>query len=100
MLDMSVEWDRKTNSVSINNTKKRTSDNLYVPNAETAVKIAEAVLIPIYGEEIYKERPFTAEKSGDTWIVKGSLPEGYAGGVAEVEISMSDGKILKVTHSK
>lgn len=100
MLDMSVEWNRKTNSVSISNKEKHTSSNEYVPNAETAIKIAEAVLLPIYGEEIYKERPFTAEQSGDTWIIKGSLPKGYAGGVAEVEISMSDGEILKVTHSK
>ena len=34
------------------------SKNGYVPNAETAVKIAEAVLIPIYGEkQVVAERP-------------------------------------------
>ncbi len=73
----------------------------FVPNQKTAVRVAEAVLSPIYGEEkIISERPFTAELKGDVWTVKGSLPEGYIGGVAEIRISKRTGEILGATHEK
>ena len=74
----------------------------YVPDAKTAECIAEAVWIPIYGKEnIEKERPFHAEVSNGVWTVTGSLPKSYqVGGVAEIEIQQSDGKILRVTHGK
>ena len=76
-------------------------DGGYVPDAETALKIAEAVLIPIYGKEtIDNEKPFEAELKGDIWYVSGRLPEGLLGGVAEIEINKNDGKILRVTHGK
>ncbi|MFZ3215341.1 MAG: NTF2 fold immunity protein [Candidatus Acidiferrales bacterium] len=46
----------------------------FVPNAETAVKVAEAVLLPVYGEEqIISERPFKAALDGDVWTVTGTL---------------------------
>jgi hypothetical protein len=37
----------------------------FVPNKATAIRIAEAVLIPVYGErEIESERPFSADLHG------------------------------------
>jgi hypothetical protein len=74
----------------------------FVPNAETAVKIAEAVLIPVYGEkQILAERPFNVVRKGDVWIVSGTLPcEPCAGGTAEVTISKSSGQILRMIHYK
>jgi hypothetical protein len=73
----------------------------FVPDEKTAVRVAEAVLSPIYGEEkILSERPFSAKLKGDVWTVTGSLPEGMAGGVAEVKISKRTGEILGVTHGK
>jgi hypothetical protein len=46
----------------------------FVPNAETAVKVGEAVLMPVYGEErIVGERPFNAVLQGDVWTVEGTL---------------------------
>jgi hypothetical protein len=75
--------------------------NGFVPNAETAVKIAEAVLIPIYGEkQILSERPFKASRQGEVWTVSGILPPGYVGGVAVVKISRRTGEILSVVHFK
>lgn len=71
-----------------------------VPDSETAIKIAEAVWLPLYGEGIYDEKPFIAELVGKVWIVKGTLPEGKVGGVVEIEISKEDGKIIRVTHGK
>lgn len=73
----------------------------FVPDAKTAIQVAEAVLIPIYGEaQIVSERPFKAELTGKTWHVEGSLPVGASGGVAEVWISKNDCKVLRVTHGK
>lgn len=71
-----------------------------IPNEETAIKIAETILIPIYGERVLKARPFTVELKNEVWYVKGSLPEGYLGGVPYVEIQKNDCKILRVIHSK
>jgi hypothetical protein len=79
----------------------------YVPDAKTAIRIAEAVLIPIYGEkEVQFERPYHAELHGRTWRVYGSLPKlkpGWAwggGGVAEAVIDRYTGKVLRVTHGE
>ena len=72
----------------------------FVPNEETAIKIAEAILIPIYGERVLEKRPFIAKLEGGVWSIKGTLPEGYLGGVPYVKIQKSDCKILMVRHSK
>ena len=75
----------------------------FVPNAETAVKIAEAVLTPVYGEkQVLSERPFTAILEGDSWTVQGTLQcaPNCAGGTALVEISKSTGRILQMFHTK
>lgn len=73
---------------------------VYVPNEETAKKIAEAIWFPIYGEDIYNKGPFVVSSSDSVWIVKGTLPEGMKGGVPYIEIRKIDGKVLKVTHGK
>ena len=81
--------------------ESKNSENMnYVPDEKTAIKVAEAILYPIYGEKIYKQRPFTAILSNDVWIVKGSLPKGMLGGVAYIEIQKSDCRVLEVTHGK
>jgi hypothetical protein len=73
----------------------------YVPDAETAIRIAEAVWIPIYGrDKIEGERPFTAKLWRNVWTVTGSLPDGMLGGTAEIDIRKSDGTILRVIHGK
>ena len=82
----------------------------FVPDADTAVKIAEAVLIPVYGEkQIASERPFSAKLEGDTWTVSGTLhcPDGKGGttticvgGVAVVKISKIDARVVSMIHYK
>ena len=72
----------------------------FVPSEETAIKIAEAVWLPIYGDSLKDERPFHAKVVGEIWHVEGSLPEGWLGGVAEAEISKVDGRILRVSHGQ
>jgi hypothetical protein len=72
-----------------------------VPNEATAIKIAEAIWLPIYGKKIYEDLPFKAElRDSSVWIVQGTLPKGMKGGTAYIEIQKRDCKILKVTHYK
>lgn len=73
----------------------------YVPNEETAIKVAEAIWLPIYGKDIYKEKPFHATLKNDSiWIVQGTLEKGADGGTVYAEIQKKDCKLLKVTHYK
>jgi hypothetical protein len=75
-------------------------NNGFVPDAETAIRVAEAIWLPIYGKGIYQRKPFVAHLNGDVWVVEGSLPKGVLGGVPLAEISKSDGRVLRVTHGK
>lgn len=72
----------------------------FVPDKETAIKIAEAIWHPIYGDMLNDEKPFVARlKNPNVWIVEGTLKY-QVGGVAYIEIQKKDCKILKVTHGK
>ena len=71
----------------------------YVPDAETAIKIAVAVWEPIYGKEkLEKDKPFHADLRDDIWGVSGTGTSHTlrGGGMVQAEISKSDGKILKI----
>ena len=74
----------------------------FVPDAATAITIARAVLIPIYGAKLIEsEEPLTAERVGDIWVVRGttcSRDQFCVGGAAELQLSAKDGRILQVTH--
>jgi hypothetical protein len=73
----------------------------YVSDKETAIKIAVAVWIPIYGEEeIESQKPYNAVLLNEVWYVTGSLPEGWLGGVAEAEIAKDDGRIIRISHAE
>ena len=79
----------------------------FVPDEATAVRIAEAVFIPIYGEKhMRSERPFHARLDGDYWIISGSLPKPESkdylvvGGTMMAEINRKTGEIRSVYHLK
>lgn len=73
----------------------------FVPDEKTAIRIAEAVLISIYGEtQVNSERPFKAVLNGQVWTIKGTLPSHLTGGTAVVKLSKHDGRILFLTHQK
>ena len=75
----------------------------FVPDQSTAIAIARAVLIPIYGaNKIQAEEPLVALRKGDVWIVSGTLrcAPNCLGGTASISLSASDGRILNLFHSK
>ncbi|MCJ7936189.1 MAG: YbbC/YhhH family protein [Chryseobacterium sp.] len=55
----------------MNNSNINTID--YVPNEETAVKIAQAVWYSIYGNKIDHFLPYKAVLVNNVWIVNGTL---------------------------
>lgn len=71
-----------------------------VPDSATAIKIAEAIWLPIYGEQVLSKKPYKAELQGNVWIVTGTLSGNTVGGVPIVEISKTDGKVIRLSHGK
>jgi hypothetical protein len=85
----------------------------YVPDSATAIKIAEAVLIPVYGQGKFEsQKPFSATLKDDVWTVSGTLycAAGQSReqrkipppcqGILEVLISKSDAHILDMLPHK
>ena len=75
--------------------------NGFVPDSVTAVRVAQAIWTPIYGERtIAKEQPYRATLVRGIWHVQGSHPPRMPGGVAEIRIRKADGRILSVWHGR
>ena len=77
----------------------------FVPDEKTAIKIAEAVIAPVFGEQTLEEkRPFTAKLVGSDWVVKSAVPKPPTGdtitrgGLLEVHINKSTGCITYLTQ--
>lgn len=65
-------------------------------------KQAELLWIDLYGkEETDFEKPFAVfyDAENDAWYIKGTLPSGYMGGVANM-IVLSSGEVLASWHTK
>jgi hypothetical protein len=82
-----------------------------VPDAATALSLAEPALVRVYGKrQIDHERPLTATLQDGIWSVFGTLccpdnkgtcrPYSCVGGVAELKLRQRDGKILSISHGK
>lgn len=75
--------------------------NGFVPDEVTAVRIAEAIWLPIYSERVLRQKPFKATLKNGVWHVKGTLPAwARVGGTAIAEIAKADGRILRISHGK
>jgi hypothetical protein len=73
----------------------------FVPDEQTAMRIAEAIWLPIYGEKVLDQKPFVAKLvKNKVWVVEGYLSPEAVGGIPHIEIQKSDCKILKVYHTK
>jgi hypothetical protein len=74
----------------------------FVPDSATAVRIAVAVWIPIYGDSLIRsEEPYVATLANGVWTVTGTLPRQYnKGGVAIAKIAKRDGRVIFVKHSQ
>ncbi|MFZ0821715.1 MAG: NTF2 fold immunity protein [Candidatus Acidiferrales bacterium] len=88
--------------------QNRAQKRNYVPDAATAAKIAEAVLIPVYGQTLVEgERPYNAKLTGEVWTVTSTLwcasaqapgtkNNSCVGPVSEVRLSEVDARIISM----
>ncbi len=76
-------------------------ENGYVPSKEIAIKIALAVWEPVYERKnIENQAPYNVVLEKGVWVVTGSLPDGWVGGVALIEIDKKTGKIIRMSHGQ
>lgn len=79
-------------------------EGVLIKNKEAALLVGEALLQAIYGENVLRQKPFKISETKEAWILDGTFhcPKGQhcLGGVAHLEFSKFDGRILKVTHGK
>jgi hypothetical protein len=72
-----------------------------IKDSLTAINVAESVLFSIYGEDnITKQRPYEVYLISKHWIICGTLPEDWKGGVFLIIIDARDSKIVKITHGQ
>ena len=93
------------NTIISNDGKFINEQNGVIPNSKCAIKIAEIVLLEIYGKKtVNKEKPFKAILIDDYWIVSGKEPQflwfPIAGGVSKIVISKKTGEIISIIHEK
>ena len=66
-----------------------------------AIIIAEREWIKLFGEGIKEKKPFTATlKSDSIWVIQGTLPSNFDGGVPYAEINAKTCQILEISHGK
>jgi hypothetical protein len=72
----------------------------YVPDSNTAVAIATAVLTPIYGKDkIDAEKPWHTGLKDGVWIVVGTSNGNGTGGEAMIELDKKTGAVVFVGHT-
>ena len=88
------------------NLERANSERFPLPKAgavvdeATAIRIGEAVLLPVYGaEHINMERPLHARLERGIWTILGTLPPNVPGGTVIAKIRRKDGRILEMGHS-
>ena len=70
-----------------------------VADEETAIRIAEAILCPVYGEkDIHGQRPYQVTLKDGKWAVAGTVPPGFVSGSFSIVILQSDGRIVEIRY--
>jgi len=73
----------------------------FIPDAETAREIAEILFRRFAPQStLGVMKPFLVNQEGDVWKIRGKLPVGAIGGVPEIHMQKSDGKITHMTLYK
>lgn len=76
-----------------------------VPDKETAIAVAEAILFRAYGKRtIESQRPYKVSLTDGEWYLFGTLFEDEGrpvfGGVFRIVISQNDGRVRSVGHDE
>jgi hypothetical protein len=105
-----AKWVQLDKEMSLNclqnfltdSTHNALSNDILIPDEETAINIAETFLFKVYGKnKIIKERPYKIGLVNNYWVIIGSLPKYYRkGGTFEIIINSKDGSVKGITHTK
>ena len=72
-----------------------------IKDSVTLISYAEPILFKTYGkEQILGEKPYIISLKHGIWIMDGTLPKGYKGGIFHIEIRAKDRKVIKLIHYK
>jgi hypothetical protein len=75
----------------------------FVPDEKTSIRVAEAILPPICGEEcVVHQRPFRATLTKGVWIVSGAPPKQgtRGGGAVEIRIDRRTGAVISYVFAR
>ena len=92
-----VAEPKPENSITIKTVPAEVNLNL---SKEDAVKVAETVLVGIYGKEVLRQRPWRVTESETEFQISGTLAPSSVGGTAEISIRKSDAGVARYTHGK
>lgn len=100
--DGEIKWERETiRNALADKTGKQILVDKVIPDKQTAITIAEAILFKVYGkDQILGEKPYNVSLRDGYWLLSGSLPDGYVGGTFLIVLSEKDGRVIKLTHGK
>src|SRR5262247_1703183 len=70
-----------------------------VSDKETAIRIAEAILSPVYGEKAIREQqPYQVTLKDGKWTVDGTVPPGFVRGSFHIVILQSDARVVEIGY--
>ena len=76
-------------------------NKLLVSDSTTAVQMLEPILFRIYGKEnIVKQQPYEINLIDHYWVMSGTLPEGWVGGVFMIIMDAQNCQVIRITHGK
>ena len=84
-----------------NKSERKIIESPLIPKKENAINYAENILFELYGKEkIINEKPYQIHLIDDYWIITGTLPKDWVGGVFEMVFDSWNGKVLILEHGK
>lgn len=77
------------------------SKDLLLKSEQMAIDVAEPILFSVYGKKhILGEKPYHCTLVDKYWVISGSLPAGYEGGVFLIIMDATNAKVIKLIHGK
>jgi len=75
--------------------------NNLVHSPQMATDLTEIYVRNVYGEDAANsQKPYVVKETPSEYILEGTLPPEFAGGVFMVIIAKKDGRVVKITHGK
>ncbi len=99
---MGKEYAEKHLMLALKNNADRTKMNeKLILKEANAIKYAELILFEKYKKDnIEFQKPYQVYLIDDYWVIYGTLPKNYKGGVFSIVFDSWNGKILRLTHGK